>query len=720
MTTNVDFYEKLKDVQEFQHNSESKRLELEKQLNQYMKSDHRLARLKAVRLQNYWKKLCEDEKRSEWRNEQLLKDIERVENQMTSLAARTDRLKTMKRQYEEYIERVYPQWKEKVLAYQELKKQQAQKDLDKYATAALSLQQGSDIPITGFPMTSTPHVNRFNNDQPFAAQQTSQQQSFAGQQVFGNQQILQQQPLLLQQQQQQQFYQQQIAPQSVETPQIKVMGPLAAGGGGFAPSGSIMQTVSDLPTGFSLTSNLNQQHQESPQQQGTFGTMESTVFGTGGYEMPSDRFDDKPNVQEHLPDSGRHRDDDTWKSEELPSNTPREEPVVEDVARHYANVPPPPDDDFADTSEFASDVELPLSGQEEYNDKPQPTPRSARSDSVKSKESTDHNVVSRQSSAGRPGYQSRQQSVESEKPIYPQADVTLEGLYNLLAAVQDTFASAFSSEEYYRDQLPPMSVRKDVVNNANRGTTLSHIGGESMSMVILDQLPLVVLNCEGGCLLQNDFLFNPPVTITPNLIRTKVHLTSQTLWDKIYEHLVKVIKYNIMNASEAAAIFAPLLIARDSPYEEQAMQVLITLLENLPNEELQPSPNSTATLSSLPLSPKGKPSFNFQENRVETDVKEPVAAHKMDSPLSQPQEMSSIPLTQTAAYRQLLGDTATSQKSVTYEHSDDDSSVDSVEKALQAHSLATSPRSDVASLPRKESEPMIVPTGDHFLTKCNN
>ena len=714
MATNVDFYEKLKDVQEFQHNSESKRLELEKQLNQYMQSDHRLARLKAVRLQNYWKKLCEDEKRSEWRNEQLLKDIERVENQMTSLAARTDRLKIMKRQYEEYIERVYPQWKEKVLAYQELKKQQAQKDLEKYATAALSLQQGSDLPVTGFQMTSTPHVNRVGLDQPLAAQQISQQQSFAGQQVVGNQQMLQQQPLLLQQQ----IYQQKIVPQPVEVPQIKVMGPLAAGGGSFAPIGSTMQIVSDLPSGYGLTSNLNQQHQEPPpQQQGSLGTTESTAFGIGGYEISSDRLDDKPNVVEHVHDCDRQRDDDTWKSEELPSNTPREEPVIGDAARHYANVPPPPDDDFADTSEFASDVELPLSGQEEYNEKSQPTPRSARADSVKSKELTDHNVVSRQSSTGRPGNQSRQQSVESEKPIYPQADVTLEGLYNLLAAVQDTFASAFSSEEYYRDQLPPMSVRKDVVSNANRGATLSHIGGESMSMVILDQLPLVVLNCEGGCLLQDDFLLSLPTTITPNLIRAKVHLTSQILWDKIYEHLVKVIKYNIMNASEAATIFAPLLIARDSPYEEQAIQILINLLENLPNEELQPSPNSTATLSSLPLSPKGKPSFNFQENNVEIASKEPVAAHKTDLPPPRPQEMSSIPLTQTAAYRQLLGDTASSQKSVTYEHSDDDSSVDSVEKALQAHSLAASPRSDATPLQRKESEPMIVPTGDHLFVK---
>ena len=478
MATNVDFYEKIKDVQEFQHNSESKRLELEKQLNQYMKSDHRLARLKAVRLQNYWKKLCEDEKRSEWRNEQLLKDIERVENQMVSLSARTDRLKTMKRQYEEYIERVYPQWKEKVLAYQEIKKQQAQMNVEKYAAAAMALQQGSAMPGTGFPATST----RLGTVQGMGQQAMADLQSSVLQQPLEQQllvdQVNQQKLLnqqLLQQQQQQLLYQQQNTTQQLGVPQIKVMGPSGVGGGTFGVSpGSTMQTVSDLPTGYSLTSNVQQQ--QNQHQQVSFSTMESTAFSTGEYGVPPEGYEDSPAtpepdfqsdhstspkvtaVQHNIPQVPETpRDEDTWRTEEPTPRTPRDEPVAGGSVPRYANVPPPPDDDFADTSEFASDVELP----EEYNERSQPTPRS--------RESVEHNVVSRQSSGGSQGRLSRQQSAEMDKPVYPQADVTLEGLYNLLSAVQDTFAGAFSPEEYYRDQLPPMSVRKDVISNANRG-----------------------------------------------------------------------------------------------------------------------------------------------------------------------------------------------------------------------------------------------------------
>ncbi len=54
------------------------------------------AKLQAVKLQNYWKKICEDEKRSQWRNDQLLQDFDKFESQMAALSARTEQLRTMK------------------------------------------------------------------------------------------------------------------------------------------------------------------------------------------------------------------------------------------------------------------------------------------------------------------------------------------------------------------------------------------------------------------------------------------------------------------------------------------------------------------------------------------------------------------------------------------------------------------------------------------------
>ena len=54
------------------------------------------SKLKAVRLQCYWKKLCEDEERSRRRNEQLLREFDRVEAHMAVLAERTQRQQRIK------------------------------------------------------------------------------------------------------------------------------------------------------------------------------------------------------------------------------------------------------------------------------------------------------------------------------------------------------------------------------------------------------------------------------------------------------------------------------------------------------------------------------------------------------------------------------------------------------------------------------------------------
>ena len=50
-----------------------------------------------------------------------------------------------------------------------------------------------------------------------------------------------------------------------------------------------------------------------------------------------------------------------------------------------------------------------------------------------------------------------------DKSVYPEADVTLEGLYNLLEAVQDSLATSRSLNDFYRAQRPAPSVTKDII-----------------------------------------------------------------------------------------------------------------------------------------------------------------------------------------------------------------------------------------------------------------
>ena len=52
--------------------------------------------MKASRLQAYWKKICDDEKRAKQRNEMLIREFERIDAHMAEMNARTQRLALMK------------------------------------------------------------------------------------------------------------------------------------------------------------------------------------------------------------------------------------------------------------------------------------------------------------------------------------------------------------------------------------------------------------------------------------------------------------------------------------------------------------------------------------------------------------------------------------------------------------------------------------------------
>ncbi|CAG5133942.1 unnamed protein product, partial [Candidula unifasciata] len=87
-------------------------MDLEQQLQKALKADQISSQMKASRLHTYWRKICEDERRAKQRNEMLMRDLERIDNHMAELNARTQSLALMKKQYEEYISKTYPKWNE--------------------------------------------------------------------------------------------------------------------------------------------------------------------------------------------------------------------------------------------------------------------------------------------------------------------------------------------------------------------------------------------------------------------------------------------------------------------------------------------------------------------------------------------------------------------------------------------------------------------------------
>lgn len=54
------------------------------------------AKLRATRLQSHWRKICEDQRRSQQRNEQIIREFERIDTHLSSMSSRTERLRLLK------------------------------------------------------------------------------------------------------------------------------------------------------------------------------------------------------------------------------------------------------------------------------------------------------------------------------------------------------------------------------------------------------------------------------------------------------------------------------------------------------------------------------------------------------------------------------------------------------------------------------------------------
>ncbi|KAF6284438.1 kizuna centrosomal protein [Rhinolophus ferrumequinum] len=90
------YYERLGILQHALRDSEKKRLELEKKLYEYNQSDICRVKLKYVKLKKYLKEICESEKKAHTRNQEYLKQFERVQAHVGHFTTNTETLKELK------------------------------------------------------------------------------------------------------------------------------------------------------------------------------------------------------------------------------------------------------------------------------------------------------------------------------------------------------------------------------------------------------------------------------------------------------------------------------------------------------------------------------------------------------------------------------------------------------------------------------------------------
>ncbi|XP_067941602.1 uncharacterized protein [Watersipora subatra] len=107
--------------------SEQKRIQLSQDLQRLMAHNNKSDVLKKIQLKSQMESLRSQREKSLQRNQMIRRQMQEFEASMSIVAAKTQSLRILKDEYEEYIERIYPQWKEQVVKQAAQQREKAQR-----------------------------------------------------------------------------------------------------------------------------------------------------------------------------------------------------------------------------------------------------------------------------------------------------------------------------------------------------------------------------------------------------------------------------------------------------------------------------------------------------------------------------------------------------------------------------------------------------------------
>ncbi|XP_069118580.1 centrosomal protein kizuna-like isoform X2 [Argopecten irradians] len=666
-SSNVEYYQRQKELQNVIHEHESRRANLEQQLKVLAKTDNRLAKLRAAKLKSYWKKICNDQKRAQERNDRIVQEFERIDTFLAASTARTEKLRLLKRQYEEYIEKTYPLWMEQVLHH----RQQTQSS---HAS----------------PQGVTPHYSQPSHphQQPAGYRDSNPQSATEAR----------------------------VGPPPMEPPRAytdthtpvkqtynqQIEGPEERDSYGHVLTSTPFRGDSQYtqkPKSSSIYANISQVMRDPAEQE---MTQQQSQMRTGHQQVthvPAEREATPQRLSEQVADISISDDvveemvqhPQPIQSVRIGQQVHKPVPESPDVSQSLSGPmePQPGDEGGEDEVSDFGDDDLPLSTSQTGPEPPKKIVSQEQMSPPSSPDATPRD----------PPIQTAVTEADSS-PGTPSPDMSLDGLMRLIVHVQEDFPDALSHEGYYRSHRPSASDRRDIMHKANKGIPLYDQDAEKISMVLLEQLPLVVRNVSNKGLLPDSILSGSIDSITEMKIRMALQEAAQPLWDCLFNHLALLVRNKVMVTKEVAAVFVPSMVADYSPYQDKAYNLLIRLLDKF-DEDRQTDGDHAITprdnMDSMRSSLGGVPPLKFG-SLVDKQFGSDDESTTMLTP-SVPTDAPKVPLNETTAYRNMLSGTMTSQSRQPV-HVDDEDTDDDVEKQFAS---ALSPRDPPSTIPPPKS-----------------
>ncbi|CAC5378611.1 unnamed protein product [Mytilus coruscus] len=705
-SSNVEYYQKQKELQDFMCEQEQRRQHLEHQLQVYSRSDERLhrvsrmpgtsyskskdtsnkAKLRATRLQSYWRKICEDQRRSQQRNDQILKEFDRIDAHLGNLSARTERLRLLKQQYADYIEKTYPQWHQQVL-HMKQRKDESQKHHHERAT---NLSQFSQY---------TPQKQQPVTDQFVASISSSQFATQPGQQN----QFVASTPAYHQQQQH--------VPDVSVTPihrdsRDRISTQVTQESAVYANFTSVTRD-SSMPQFTTPPQTSTQQQHAAPllKQPSNQQYVSPSQTSAAGYKVPAEKESDAQLKVSDL-------QGDISFSSDIPSeviNRPIQSITVEKFGQKVTQEPRVESPDIV--SKSTSGQMEPNSADEADDDisnfDEEDIPDDGRQAPTPARQATHVDVMEEMSSPEESPIPTPQPGGHqvltvptagiSRSPLLD-SELTIDGIIHLIHYVESVIPEALSLEGFYRSTPPQHGEKIEIISKANGEEPLIDLDAEMCTMVILENVVLVIRNLPAGCLLPDAILASSH-TINEVQIGRVLSIEAKPLWDCLFIHFLQLIKHKVMNVKEVAAVFVPCLVVDSSDYQDKAYELLVDLLEKKVDQAASP-PTPREAAESMRSSQGGVPPLKFGslvDSKQHSDDEDTT----MVTP-SVPTDGPRVPLNETAAYRNLLSGTMSGQKQPSYHDGnddDEDDTDDDVEKQFASTLSPRTPRETSSTIP---------------------
>ncbi|KAK9533455.1 hypothetical protein VZT92_008572 [Zoarces viviparus] len=645
------YYEKITSIQQAMHNREKRRLELERELFAYSRSDNRILQIKRSKLRSYLKEICDRGARAKMRNLELLRDVECIEISM-----------------KEYSPDHCPLQQQKADVFKKIARfMEAKKNIGKWLDAAtdeaVSIQHQDSSrshPARGF--KQPPAVISMGR------QTSGGSDAEAGTTSVHSHQALHRSP-------NRSMHSRERLPSGL-LKDFRVGGEEAASN--RAHLSDDISGSNDSPDGC----NLSDEHERTMAALPSVPSICALITGAAGKAPFGSDDEQEPSPLVTLtrpekspsPSSSRLVKADDSPAEHTDSREAAHQPaVMEDGERGRSHCMPQttlgeeaqdipgrrgsvstPSSDVQLSESSVSDLSISLTVSELEED---PSEGVAPERKATSGGSGGHDRRSPESSLHSDGSKNTPQlNCESSAPVGTLESLCQEGFFNLLDHIEGRLHGERTG--VYADSSIDGRQLNRIISLCNRGAGLNDEDLEACGAVILHELQRLSWSTAKGCLLPQDLVGAQRSSTDPNEISASLPPDAARLWDRWFKHALLLKERRVLSTERLVQLFTPLLLERHATYSHQAKVLLRTLVSR--SSEECPSAEDESDLSSScgppPLLADGdvKPAGPIQKQQIQE-----LQSAEEDSQDESPVE--SVPIRETKAY-QLLKQSAMQER----------------------------------------------------------